>query len=143
MKHLLSGTALAAALVIAAPVWAQTPMTPPSRTPAATAPTAAPEAPMATKAHHKRMHQHATAQRGKKARGASSSDNMANQLNAQELGRVGSSSSPGMAQPNPTQGGAYLSGPGTLGGGYGQPAPTQGIPGGNQPSASSHPPYGR
>jgi len=33
--------------------------------------------------------------------------------------------------------------PGTLGGGYGQPAPTQGIPGGNQPSASSHPPPSR
>ena len=145
MKHLLSGTALAAALVIAAPVWAQTPMTPSSRAPAATAPTAASEAPMATTAHHKRMrmHHHATARHGKTARGASPSDNMANQLNAQELGRVGGSSPPGMAQPNPTQGGDYLSAPGTLGGGYGQPAPTQGIPGGNQPAASSHPPYGR
>src|SRR5712671_4255757 len=102
MKHLLSGTALAAALVIAAPVWAQTPMTPSSRTPAATAP----EAPMATTAHHKRMrmHHHATARHGKTTRGASPSDNMANQLNAQELGRVGGSSPPSRAQPNPTQG---------------------------------------
>ena len=64
---------------------------------------------MATTAHHKRMrmHHHATARHGKTARGASPSDNMANQLNAQELGRVGGSSPPSRAQPNPTQGGDY------------------------------------
>jgi hypothetical protein len=60
---------------------------------------------------------------------------MANQLNAQELSRVQSGG--GAA---PVAGGMA---PGTLGGGYGQPAPTQGIPGGNQPSASSHPPASR
>jgi hypothetical protein len=39
MKQLLSGTALAAALAIAAPVWAQTPTTPtPAGTPSTTAP---------------------------------------------------------------------------------------------------------
>src|SRR5437762_10751465 len=39
MNHLLSGTALAAALAIAAPVWAQTPTTPnPAGTPSTTAP---------------------------------------------------------------------------------------------------------
>jgi hypothetical protein len=62
-----------------------------------------------------------------------SSDNIANQLNAQEAQRAGgapAASAGGMA-------------PGTLGGGYGQPSPTQGIPGGDQPSASSHPPMGR
>ena len=41
MNHLLSGTALAAALAIAAPVWAQTPTTPnPAGTPSTTAPAA-------------------------------------------------------------------------------------------------------
>lgn len=39
MKHLLSGTALAAALAIAIPAWAQTPTTPnPAGTPSTTAP---------------------------------------------------------------------------------------------------------
>jgi hypothetical protein len=60
-----------------------------------------------------------------------SPDSMANQLNAQELQRVGGG------------GGRNLMAPGTLGGGYGQPSPTQGIPGGDQPSASSHPPPSR
>jgi hypothetical protein len=69
-------------------------------------------------------------------------DSMANQLNAQELSRVQSG---GSAAPAPAGGmpPGPLSAPGTLGGGYGQPAPTQGIPGGNQPSASSHPPPSR
>jgi hypothetical protein len=139
MNHLLSGTALAAALVIAAPVWAQTPMTPSSRTPAATAPTAAPEAPMATKAHHKRMHQHATAQRGKKARGASSSDNMANQLNAQEVARNSGGGIGGA--PAPAYGGGMGGAPAPAYGGprtapYGQPNQLYGIPGAAQPSPS-------
>jgi hypothetical protein len=127
MKHLLNGVAIAAALAIAAPVWAQSgaPMTPSSRAPAA-ASTAAP-APMATKARGKRVTHRRTARRGK-ARMATS-DSMANQLNAQELSRAGGARNP-MA-------------PGTLGGGYGQPSPTQGIPGGDQPSASSHPPPSR
>ncbi len=42
-------------------------------------------------------------------------------------------------QPSPAYGGGLLA-PGTLGGDYGQPSPTQGIPGGNQPSASYHSP---
>jgi hypothetical protein len=137
MKYVLSGTAIAAALVIAAPVWAQTPMTPSSRTPAATAPTAAPEAPMATKAHHKRMHQHATAQRGKKARGASPSDNMANQLNAQEAARNaggGMGGAPGGmgGAPAPAYGGPRTAP-------YGQPNQIYGIPGAGQPSPSPPP----
>ncbi len=41
-------------------------------------------------------------------------------------------------QPSLTYGG--LMAPGTLSGAYGQPSPTQGIPGGNQPSASYHSP---
>jgi hypothetical protein len=45
-------------------------------------------------------------------------------------------------QPSPAYAGdaAGLMAPGTLGGAYGQPSPTQGIPGGNQPSASYHSP---
>ena len=136
MKHLLNGVAVVAALAIAAPVWAQTaaPMTPSSRAPAAapaaTAPAASMAAPAAptAKARHKRVVSHRKATRRGMARKAGP-DSMANQLNAQELSRV--------------QSGGYgdrLMAPGTLGGGYGQPAPTQGIPGGNQPSASSHPP---
>jgi hypothetical protein len=157
MKHLLSGVAIVAALAVAVPVWAQTaaPMTPSSGAPAAAAPATAP-AP-AAKARHKRVSHsrvshsrvsHSKAMRRGTAR-RTSPDNIANQLNAQELARVGSSSAPDMAgsrgygQPNPAQSGAAgnLEAPGTLGGGYGQPAPTQGIPGGNQPSASSHPRY--
>jgi hypothetical protein len=60
---------------------------------------------------------------------------IANRLNAQELGRVGSSSAPGM-------GGSYGWGFGQGGGGYGQPSPTQGIPGAWQSSASPHSPSG-
>jgi hypothetical protein len=157
MKHLLNGVAVVAALAIAAPVWAQTsaPMAPSSRAPAAaapaaTAPTASAAAPAAptAKARHKRVSHHKATRRG--MTGKASPDNIANQLNAQELARVGSSSAPDMAgsrgggygRPSPTQRSAPggLMAPGTLGGGYGQPAPTQGIPGGNQPSASSHPP---
>ena len=145
MKHLLNGVAVVAALAIAAPVWAQTaaPMTPSSRTPATSA--AAPAAP-AAKVRHKRVSHSKAMRRGMARR--TSPDNIANQLNAQELARVGSSSAPDMAgprgygQPTPQSGApGGLMAPGTLGGGYGQPAPTQGIPGGNQASASSHPPY--
>ena len=134
MKHLLNGVAVVAALAIAAPVWAQTsaPMAPSSRAPAPAASAAEPAAP-AAKARHKRVVSHRKATRRGMARKAGP-DSMANQLNAQELSRVQSG---GGAAPAPAGGMA----PGTLGGGYGQPAPTQGIPGGNQPSASSHPPY--
>jgi len=155
MKQLLSGTALAAALAIAAPVWAQTPTTPnPAGTPSTTAPapytqsapsTTAPSttmqtAPSATSqtapyaqqaparptspsasapassstmeattepkarrhvvrhaSHMRSMHRthHAPlARRG----GRAPSDNIANQLNRQELGRVSGSSMPAATQ---------------------------------------------
>src|SRR5947209_18229867 len=117
MKHLLNGVAVLAALAIAAPVWAQTaaPMAPSSRAPAAPAASApAPAAPMATKARHKRV-VHRKTRRGMARRG--SPDSMASQLNAQELSRVqGGGGAP------PVAGGMA---PGTLGGGYGQPAPTR------------------
>src|SRR5438093_13737766 len=88
MKHLLNGVAIAAALAIAAPVWAQAPMTPSSSSPpkpaaaAPAAPAAAPAAPAAKQAH-KRPMRHA-AKRGRMARGESTTQ----QLNRQELARV-------------------------------------------------------
>jgi cytoskeletal protein RodZ len=151
MKHLLSGTALAAALAIAAPVWAQTPTTPnPAGTPSTTAPapytqsapsttmqtapsatsqTAAPSAQQAPAqptspsasapasssttaaatepkakrhvvrhaSHMRSMHRvrHAPlARRGSRA----PSDNIAAQLNRQELGRLSGSSMPAATQ---------------------------------------------
>jgi len=137
MKHLLNGVAIAAALAIAAPVWAQTsaPMTPSApRAPAATAPAApapsassatAPTKPMATKKRAKRATRHMAARHGKARRAvASSGDNMTNQLNREELSRIQSGGS---------------SGPGAATNQYGQPMQTQGMPGANQSSPSSHP----
>src|SRR5262249_42605254 len=122
MKHLFNGVAIAAALAIAAPVWAQTgaPMTPSSRTPVGSAPAASvpPPAATATKARPKRAAHRKTTRRSKAQ--IAGSDSMANQLNTQELQRVQGGG-----------GGRNLMAPGTLGGGYGQPSPTQGIPGGD------------
>jgi hypothetical protein len=141
MKYVLSGTAIAAALVIAAPVWAQTavPMTPSSSAPSATS------APIGSMGSHMRSHpvkarRHQATRRGS-ARG---SDNIANQLNAQELARNGGG---GMAGPPGGMGGA----PGGMGGApapayggprtapYGQPNQIYGIPGAGQPSPSPPP----
>jgi len=161
MKHLLSGVAVVAALAIATPAWAQTQPAPyaqpaPPQTYGQPAPPQTYAEPQPYKArhayrkHHKRYAGHTRMHYGRGSRAPQ--DNIANQLNAQELGRLGGGPPPGMGgpygggygQPSPRQSGGYgdrLMAPGTLGGGYGQPAPTQGIPGGNQPSASSHPPY--
>jgi hypothetical protein len=114
MKHLLNGIAIAAALAIAAPAWAQAPMTPTSPSKAAAAPAAgAPAAPMASKQRHKRV-MHRTAKRG-------GPPNMTDQLNREELARI--------------QGGAPMPPQGVAG----QPNQLQGIPGAGQPSASEHP----
>jgi hypothetical protein len=139
MNHLLSGTTLAVALAIAAPVWAQTPTTPnpagapstmsqpapsTSQTPAPRAQQAPtqPRAPSATapapssttenatepmpkrhamhRAHHGRQAAHTRSTHRMRhaplaSRGSSApSDNIANQLNSQELGRVSGSSAP-------------------------------------------------
>ena len=149
MSHLLSGMTFAAALAIAAPVWAQTPTTPnpagaPSTTaapytqsaPPATSQTApyaqqAPTRPMAPsatapapysttenatepmrRAHHRRYAGHMRMHRMRHAPSASRgsrapTDNIANQLNSQELSRLSGSSAPpaGYApQGNPRQG---------------------------------------
>ena len=88
MKHLLNGVAIAAALAIAAPAWAQAPMTPAAKSPPkAAAPAAAPAAadsmkPMAMgKQRHKRGGARHMARRG----GAPS---MTDQLNREELARI-------------------------------------------------------
>jgi len=143
MNHLLSGMTFAAALAIAAPVWAQTPTTPnptgaPSTTtaapytqsaPSATsqtapyaqqtptrpmAPSAAAPAPYSTnenatepmpgrramhRTHHERYAGHMRVHRMRHAplvgQGSRApSDNMANQLNREEMGRVSGSSTP-------------------------------------------------
>jgi hypothetical protein len=150
MKHLLSGTVFAAAMVIAAPIWAQT--TPYGMQPAPYA-QPAPSQPARHKArhayrkHYKRYVGHMRMHHDR--RGSAPNDNVANQLNAQELERVGSSP-PGLAeshggpygQPSPSQAipGEWHPTGGSHGGPYGQPTPTYGIPGAWQPSASSHPP---
>ena len=119
MKHLLNGVAIAAALAIAAPVWAQAPAAPPAAPkapPAAAgakmAPMAgAPMAPMAGKQRHKRMHR-AMAKRGMHGmRGGG--DVMTDQLNRDELARIQGGGAPmpmGAAPGGGGQGGPRPSG---------------------------------
>jgi hypothetical protein len=109
MKHLLNGVAIAAALAIAAPAWSQTPATPSPKT------AAAPMAPMAPMQRHKRVPMHHMTK--------GSGNQMTDQLNHEELTRLQGG---GAVVPPPPAGYA------------GQPSPTMGIPGGGQPSASSH-----
>ncbi len=123
MKHLLSGVAIAAALAVAAPVWAQGPKASgggyisPSAPPAAAAPAAAPMAaapmapmaPMAGKQRHKRMMGHMA-----RHRAMSAGDQMTNQLNREELARLqGGAMPPPPPPPRP----AALQGPKASGGG--------------------------
>jgi hypothetical protein len=111
MKHLLNGVAIAAALAIAAPAWAQTaPMTPgaPKAPPAASAPAPAAKAP-AAKRHRATRHA-----RGSKAK-ASRGDQMTEQLNREELARIQGGGAP--AGPPPRQ----LPGPPNAGAGQGGP----------------------
>ena len=121
MKHLLNGVAIAAALAIAAPAWAQAPMTPAAKSaPKAAAPAAAPAAgapvaPVASKQRHKRGGAKRMARRGGPAM------SMTDQLNREELARIQSGGGPAPA------------------GIAGQPSQLRGIPGAGQPSASEHP----
>jgi hypothetical protein len=104
MSHLAGGTALVAALAIAAPVWGQTLTTAPPA-PVAIQPSAPPPSAAATSGSP------ATAQRGvvhratRRYRGGPSSDHVANELNAQELGRI--SSGAFAPQTYPAQGYGY------------------------------------
>jgi len=139
MKHLLSGTAIVAAMVFAAPMWTQ----------ASAAPMRPSAAPSATSAPNDVMGSHmihqVKARRHRATRGGSSrsSDNIANQLNAQEAAR---NSGGGMA-PAPAPGGMggppapEFGGPRTTP--YGQPNQLYGIPGAGQPSASGPVPGSR
>jgi hypothetical protein len=136
MKHLLTGVAMAAALAIAAPVWAQqnAPMTPggnnptsgsagpfapkapaPAPAPAAAAP--APAKPMAAHPMHRRsVHHgggHVTHVSHRRGGGG---DQATEQLNAQELARI-------------------------TGGGVAAPAPAPMAPGGNNPTSGSAGPF--
>ena len=103
MRYLLNGVTIAAALAIAAPVWAQTgaPMTAPM-SPSAPAARMAPDtseatAPSPHRARHHRMVRHATRTR---MSGKAGPDNIAGQLNQQELSRLQGSGAP-MAGPAP------------------------------------------
>ena len=113
MKQLLSGTAVALALVIAAPVWAQT--TTPSSD---------------TKVRHHVTHHSGHHATHRMSRRGAPNENNANQLNAQQLTGSGApSASPGGMGSYPSP--------------YGQPNPEQGIPGaGAQAPASTHYPSG-
>lgn len=102
MKYLLNGAVIAAALAIGAPVWAQTgaPMNP---SPAAPPAAAAPDEPMASSPRHHRARRHRVVRHARESReprgGKSRADNMANELNQQELSR--SQGSAPMAAPAP------------------------------------------
>jgi len=107
IKQLLSGIAIDTAFAITAPVWAQTgaPMTPSTPPAGAAAPAPSAERPAATmKGHHRRAHRgHHAAQRHASRGSRAPSDNMANQLNAEELSRAqggagGSMPPPGYGQ---------------------------------------------
>jgi hypothetical protein len=163
MKHMLSGTAIAVALVIAAPVWGQTSgtrMAPSSGAPATSAP-------MGSMSSHMRSHRvrarHHARRHGKARMG--SSDEVANQLNAQEAARTGGAPPPaygratgpygqpnqlygipgaGQASPSPeypTRPSAYVPGSNvSQPSPYGQRSPTQGIPGAGQvPQSPDYP----
>jgi hypothetical protein len=113
MKHLLNGVTIAAALAIAAPVWAQTgaPMSPTSPT-APSAMAAPSDEPMATGQRHHRARRHRVVRHtGGGRMGKSSADNMASQLNQQELSRMqpGGAATMGSA-PMPMQPGPRPSG---------------------------------
>jgi len=95
MKHLLTGVAMAAALAIAAPAWAQSAPSPAPAKPAAAPakPAAAPMAPMAAKKPVHHWHHRMSA-----------GDQMTEQLNAQELQRI-MGGAPPPPPPPPTPGG--------------------------------------
>src|SRR5262249_40811860 len=120
MKHVLGRTAIAAALFFAAPVWTQASAAPmrPSAAPSVTsAPNHSMGSPM--RMHQVKARRHRTMRGG----GASASDNIANQLNAQEVAR---NSGGGMAPaPAPR---AMRGAPGGPTGPYGQPNQIYGMP---------------
>jgi hypothetical protein len=114
MKHLLNGVAIAAALAIAVPAWAQAPMTPGAPKPAAAAPApmaAAPAAaaPKAAKQRHRPM-RHAAKGGKMRMKAGGSGDQMTEQLNREELARVQGGMAPGAPPPPPPMQGPRPSG---------------------------------
>jgi hypothetical protein len=97
MKHLLTGVAMAAALAIAAPVWAQTTPSPAPMTPPASG---APSTPTATKPMTPKpmMHRHMVMHHKGMM---SSGDQMTDQLNQQELARIQGGNTGSMPAPAP------------------------------------------
>jgi hypothetical protein len=107
MKHLLNGVTIAAALAIAAPVWAQTgaPMTAPMSPSAPAAPSAgmAPAGPETAAPRHHRARAHRMVRHGTRSSrmGKASADNAASQLNQQELSRLQGGGAPMPSGPGP------------------------------------------
>jgi len=103
MKYLLNGVAIAAALALATPALAQTPMTPAApKAPAAAAPAAKPAA--AKQMHHRRPMRHMAGhmmRRGHRGMHMAPGDQMTEQLNREELSRIQGGGGPGMAPPPP------------------------------------------
>ena len=142
MKHLLSGTAIAAVVSVAVlPLAANAVPTGPSMPAVGSArgvelvagasPNADQYTSAARKARHHRGARHPVARHGRP------NDSMANQLNAQELASHGG----GMTAP--AMGGAPAPAYGGPRNQYGQPNQVYGIPGAGQPSASGPTPGSR
>jgi hypothetical protein len=138
MKHLLmSGTAIAAALVSVAPLAANAVPTGPSKPMVGSArgvelvAGSSGNADQYTSAARKARHHHGA--KHSVARHGPSSDSMANQLNAQE-----SANHTGGGMPAPAMGA-----PGSPRNQYGQPNQVYGIPGAGQPSAGTPVPGAR
>jgi hypothetical protein len=92
MKHLLNGVAIAAALAIAAPVWAQTSPTAPAPAPSGGTDMSSGTTSGTTMKKHRKARAHHTASAmhhtGKKGKAMSSGEMTTEQLNRQELARV-------------------------------------------------------
>jgi len=147
MYRLLSGTALAATLALAASAWAQSPLSPhplagphvpesapspPSTISGQSTPPYAAQTPGASAGATTERRRHVSrrvhrARHVGRVRSRAPDDNIANQLNAQELAHSGGGLPPGMmGSRNP----------------YGQRSPTQGIPGAGQVPQSPNYPSG-
>ena len=107
MKHILSGVAIAAALALSAPAWAQGDAGGASSMPNETSATPA-------KHRHARTVHHMTHGRPAMHTRATGGDNVANQLNEQELSRLqaGSSMAPTMGGPGSAS--STMGGPGPM-----------------------------
>jgi hypothetical protein len=142
MKCFLNGAGMVAVMAIAGPVLAQAPTPGAAPAPAATfqlaqATTAPPPMahPPSAPRKHRPTHGGRSAPRGMASSGGSASpgDNVANQLNRQELQRLDTGPAPAVrAMPTPGMPGAAEEGPKVSGGGYiapSRPGPVSAAPG--------------